>query len=71
MLKDKMLDGCRRALEIAMTELRESREAITKLVDESERILLALQQDGLPQGKYPHFARAIEQAKAEYVDTSH
>ena len=47
------------------------RAAMSKLIDESERILLTLQQDGMPVGKYPHFERAIEQAKAEYVDTSH
>ena len=34
-----------------------------KLVDEAERVLLALQQDGLPVGKYPHLEQAIKNVK--------
>ena len=34
---------------------------VAKLVDEAERVLLALRQDGLPKGDYPSLARAIEQ----------
>ena len=45
-------------------------KAFLKLMDEAERVLLILQQDGLPIGKYPHLARAIEEAKKSMLPHS-
>ena len=35
---------------------------IQRLVEESEIILLALQEDGLEKGNYPHFSRVLDAA---------
>ena len=35
---------------------------IQRLVEESEHILMALQEDGLDKGKYPHLSRALDDA---------
>ena len=40
----------------------EQRIAFKKLIEEAEVVFLALQQDDLPKGDYPHLERAIERA---------
>ena len=52
-------DGASGAREVAVSQ------AIIKLIDETERMLLALLDDELERGDYPYLARAIEAAKAE------
>jgi len=40
-------------------------KAVAKLIDEAERMLFALQDDGLGRGNYMHLERAIRAVKAE------
>lgn len=41
---------------------------VKRLIDEAERILSALQQDGLPKGKYAEFESAIREAAQQSVE---
>lgn len=63
--KDRRVDKVRADMQAALEAVQDhiTSTSVLKLVDEAERILLALSQDSLPKGDYPALARAIERLK--------